>query len=204
MNTSLIIPVYNEEVTIKNIVSESKKYVDEIIVVDDGSNDDTFQKLMQIKNENINVIAHKKNKGYIKSIFTGVKKATGEIIITMDADGQHDVSEIPKLTKPIIDNQVDLVLGVRECLPRLGEKIMAKFIGLNDVTTGFKAFKKTFIPFLCEDEFYGVEAILKAKKNGLIIKEICVEVQERKEGESSLSNFKVLMKSIIFVIKSIL
>jgi len=108
---SLIIPACNEEKTIGEIIDRARKFVGEIIVVDDGSTDNTG--MIALKHKAI-VVSHRRNKGYTEALRTGFKHARGDIFVTMDADGEHDPNDIPKLVKPILEDKADLVLGVRE------------------------------------------------------------------------------------------
>ncbi len=101
---SVVIPVYNEEKSIKNVIDRipnHQKY--EIILVDDGSTDKSFEKVKVIKNRHIKVVKHNINKGYGAAILTGIKSTTGNIIVTLDSDGQHCPEENPKLIHPIMN-----------------------------------------------------------------------------------------------------
>ena len=83
---SIIIPLYNEEKSIKNIINRIPHYFKhEIIIVDDGSKDNSISEVLKIKNENISLIRHIENKGYGAAILTGIKHAKGDIIITIDS-----------------------------------------------------------------------------------------------------------------------
>src|SRR3989338_10739224 len=105
MNISVIIPAYNEEKSIGKTLGELKdalgrhnlKY--ETIVIDDGSTDTTFDAASSFSS--IRVIRHPKNKGYGAALKTGIKNATGEYIITLDSDGQHNPEYIKELLEYI-------------------------------------------------------------------------------------------------------
>ena len=93
------------------MVLKTKMYVDRVIVVDDGSTDKTAEIAVLAGAE---IIKHKTNMGKGKALKTGFEAAKGaEIIVTLDADGQHKTSDIPKLLKPIIDGEADIVNGSR-------------------------------------------------------------------------------------------
>lgn len=116
MKLSIIIPAYNEESTIEELISQVKKadtkdVIKEIIVVDDGSKDSTREILTRISD--IKVIFHKKNGGKGRAIRTGIKHATGDIIIIQDADLEYDPNDYYKLIKPIIDKKTKVVYGSR-------------------------------------------------------------------------------------------
>lgn len=121
MKLSVIIPAYNEEKTIEEIVDlvESVKLErgiqKELIIVDDCSKDNTFEKLKKInkKYDNIRVVKHEINKGKGAAIKSGIKFATGEIIIVQDADMEYDPHDYNDLIRPIIDGKAKVVYGSR-------------------------------------------------------------------------------------------
>ncbi|MFX0036720.1 MAG: glycosyltransferase family 2 protein, partial [Candidatus Hermodarchaeota archaeon] len=93
---SVIIPLYNEENTIKNVIQRIPNHQQyEIIIVDDGSTDNSIKKVQEINNRAIKIIKHEKNQGYGAAILTGFEHAIGDILITLDSDGQHNPEEIP-------------------------------------------------------------------------------------------------------------
>jgi len=140
---SVVIPAYFEEKTIAYVVDQCLPYVDEVLVVNDGSTDDTSN---NARKAGARVIEFEKNMGVLNAIQRGLREASGDIVVTIDADGQHDPSEIPKLTRPIIDGKSDLVMGKRPSFPHLSEKIITWLTSLNvpctDVCTGFRAVKR--------------------------------------------------------------
>lgn len=114
---SIVIPAYNEEKTIAEIIDRVKKVEvgleKEIIVVDDGSTDRTREILNQLANQGIKVIFHEKNKGKGAALRTGFAHATGDIILVQDADLEYDPREYPRLLEPILDGRADVVYGSR-------------------------------------------------------------------------------------------
>ncbi len=112
---SVVVPVYNEESTINNIISIILKtpYKKEIIVVDDGSCDGTREQLRNIVQPEVKIILHEKNMGKGAAIQTGLKNITGDIVIIQDADLEYDPSEYPTLLKPILSGKADVVFGSR-------------------------------------------------------------------------------------------
>jgi len=112
MDLSVVIPVHNEEESIGNLIDEitialSEKYQHEIIVVDDGSTDNTLDVLLQIK-ENLStlrVVKHLNNSGQSTAVRTGVQHAKSVWIATLDGDGQNDPADIPNLYNELINNQ---------------------------------------------------------------------------------------------------
>lgn len=116
---SIIVPVYNEEKTLRQIL-EKLKATDfsplekEIIIVNDASSDGTAAILAElVKTENYKIITHEKNAGKGAAIRTGFKSATGDLVTIQDADLEYDPAELAKLTKPILDGQADVVYGSR-------------------------------------------------------------------------------------------
>jgi len=112
---SIVVPVYNEESTINNIISIILKtpYKKEIIVVDDGSGDGTREQLRNIVHPEVKVILHEKNMGKGAAIQTGLKNMSGDIVIIQDADLEYDPSEYPTLLQPILSGKADVVFGSR-------------------------------------------------------------------------------------------
>jgi len=117
MKKIAVIPAYNEEKNISDVIKETKKYVDKIIVVDDGSKDKTYDiAKVDLK------LRHIVNMGKGCSLKTGFMAALNsgaDIIITLDADGQHDPSEIPKLINCLKRNKLDAVIGYRTRNPNM-------------------------------------------------------------------------------------
>ncbi len=130
-----VIPAYNEGSRITSVVSGAKKYVDAVVVVDDGSGDDTG---MHAEKAGARVVRHPDNCGAGAATMTGIEAARrmgADIIITLDADEQHDPSEIPSLLDPIKSNKADVVFA-----NRFGQKNNIPFIrrvfnGLGNIVT---------------------------------------------------------------------
>lgn len=112
-----IIPCYNTAPYIAEVVIEARKYVDEVIVVDDGSTDDTAD---EAKKAGARVIQHECNLGKGAAMKEAALVADCDIIVFLDGDGQHDPSEIPVLTKPMIAQKYEAVIGSRHLI---GSKI---------------------------------------------------------------------------------
>ena len=161
MRLSIVIPVYNEVGTIKEIVTrvqevELKK---EIIIVDDYSTDGTREHLREISqiHENVKVLYHDHNQGKGAALRTGFEGATGDIIIIQDADLEYDPNEYPVLLEPILDGRADIVYGSRFLggphrvlfyWHYLGNKFLTLLsnmltnLNLTDMETCYKVFKK--------------------------------------------------------------
>ena len=139
---SVIIPAFNEGNRISQVLNKLIRQNYEVIVIDDGSNDNTVE-----VSKEIGAIVIRQNKlGYINAIKNGFTHATGDILVTMDADGEHDPDDIPDIIKPIIDDEADIVLGRRNYIPRISERLISLIttlrIPLHDTGTGFRSIKK--------------------------------------------------------------
>ena len=216
---SVIIPVYNEENSIKEVIERIPNHLNyEIILVDDGSTDNSLEKVKVINNKYIKVVKHKSNKGYGAAILTGIKSATGDIIVTMDSDGQHCPEEIPNIINPILNKKVDIVVGSRylgNChfkIPiytRLGEFIIRSFIWffynqkIYNNQSGFRAYNRRALKIISKTRDKGMgfstEVLLRAVHNKLRIIEIPITAFPRKYGVSYVNLIKII-KSISFCI----
>lgn len=169
---TIVIPTRNEERKIYDVVKGVRKYADEVIVVDDGSSDATTQ---AAKEAGAKVVTNEKRRGYIEAIKTGFRKAEGDIIVTIDGDGEHNPGDVPLLVQPIQDGKVDLVLGKREKMARISESLINWLTNLrleiSDSCTGFRAIRKdlalelslkgqcTCGTFVLEADYYGARVI---------------------------------------------
>jgi glycosyltransferase involved in cell wall biosynthesis len=190
MKLITIIPAYNEENAIMNVVKCSMQYSD-VMVVDDGSSDDTYT---QAKNSGAEVIKHEKNRGKGAAIKSGLNKALNEgydAFILIDGDGQHDPVNIPLFSSFI--GEYGLVMGSRfikgnpKNMPlsrRLSNKVTTKLIkyvtgyNLTDSQNGFRAFSKEcarlFLDITYDDYVYESEMIYIASRNKILLKEVAV------------------------------
>ena len=115
---SIVVPIYNEEGNIKRLDSEIKKTMNEIskdfeiIYINDGSKDNSLKELNSLKN--VTIIDLNRNYGQATALDAGFKAAKGELIISMDGDGQNDPKDIPRLLKKIKDKDLDVVCGYRK------------------------------------------------------------------------------------------
>lgn len=156
-NIFIVIPVYNEELVIAEVLSEIKNSgFHNIIVVDDGSTDKTLEKAKEI--EGVKVLRHKINRGKGAATKTGIEAAKllgAGIIVTMDGDGQHDPEDIQKLIQPILQKRCEVVLGTRlknpEGMPyykrlhnHIANAVVWYFFGLwvTDSQSGFRAYSQ--------------------------------------------------------------
>ena len=141
-NLSIIIPAYNEAARIGPVVRSALEYASEVIVVDDGSSDDTASAAEAVGAR----VVRQANAGYIAAVKQGFRQARGEIVVTMDADGEHRAEDIPRLVALIAENQADLVLGRRQRIPRPSEWFLNWLtnwrVKVSDSGTGFRALRR--------------------------------------------------------------
>jgi len=227
MKLSILIPAYNEENTIGDVIDEIPKNISgidqiEIIVVDDGSNDKTA---LISQKKGANVYSFTRNRGLAKAISFGFSKSIEngtDILIILDADNQYDSKEIPKILHPILDNKADIVLGDRQLKKldhmskqkkignRLASKVLSFVIGqkIHDGQTGFRAFNLEALKRLhiFSGYTYTQETIMQAKFKGLKIVEIPVAFRKRNDESRLISNIgsyairtlTILVSTIIF------
>ena len=219
MKITVGIPAYNEEKNIAKIIVKLKKMVDQILVCDDGSTDSTCaiaESLGAI------VINHPKNLGYgsaIRSIFLKAREINAEVLVTIDADGQHKIEDVKKVIKPIVDGQADISIGSRfleegDNSPKyrkLGIKIITKVTNsslsekITDAQSGFRAYNNKVLQSLTpSDTGMGIstEILIKSSNLGFKIAEVPTEIQY--EGETSSQNpvshgTEVLMSTLKYI-----
>jgi len=190
LKISAVIPAHNEMNSIGDVVRCCKQYCDEIIVVDDGSTDGTCA---VSEAAGAMVIRNKTNKGIVKSTEIGLQAASGEIIVTLDADGQHDASEIPVMVRPIAQDVADLVLGKRNDDRPLSEHVISGICNLrvkcDDVGSGYRAFRRDLAH---EIRLWGFclcgSLVLEAQRRGARIVEVSIEIRPRSFGKSHWSS----------------
>ena len=204
MKTSLVVPAYNEEKGLPLVVQEYLDVVDEIIVVDDGSSDGTFQAAKALVGGKTKLFRHEVNSGKVAALRTGVEHATGDIIIFTDADYTYPARYVPDLVREI-EKGADLVLGARmqerENIPafnRIGNNIfsfIATYIScmrIKDSQTGMRAFRRQMFDKLdvkAKGLEFETKMTVRAAKLGYKIVEIPIEYRER-VGKSKLNPIK--------------
>jgi len=184
-HTLAVIPCYNEEVTIGSVILKAKRHVDKVLIVNDGSSDDTAK---IAKEAGATVISHKKNGGKSAGIKTGFKYALANgfgYVVTIDGDGQHNPDEIPNVLGNIIDNGYDVSIGFRSGnsteMPtwrRVGKRMLDYVTSfgnggnVTDSQCGFRAFNRKAVKGLVSrlngGEFnVESEQLIKAHELGL-------------------------------------
>lgn len=194
---SVIIPVYNEVKTIRQILDKihSVDLDKEIIVVDDGSTDGTDKILRDTPYNNLKVVYHTDNRGKGKAIVTGLQNASGDLVIIQDADLEYEPEDYLKLVKALQEDGVDLVLGSRFFkgykglwLHKLGNRLLTWLLNalykhnLNDCFTCYKlAARSTFQGFGLKSSGFEIEIeiLSKAFKKRLHIREVPISYTPR-------------------------
>jgi len=222
MKLSVVVPVYNEKRTIREIYKRIRA-VDldkEIILVDDFSTDGTRDIIKEFEDDNTNIYFHEKNTGKGAALRTGFQKATGDILVIQDADLEYDPSEYPKLIRPIIQGKADVVYGSRfaggECHRILffwhmvGNKFLTLLsniftnLNLTDLETCYKVFKReVYEKIKIEENRFGVDPEITAKvaKLGARIYEVGISYAGRSYGEGKKIGWKDGFSAIRCIIK---
>ena len=199
-----IIPAYNEEVAIGSIVLRTLKYVDNVLLIDDGSDDKTKEVALLA---GAHVLTHPTNYGKgvaLKSGFDYLKDLDYDIIITIDGDGQHNPDEILEIMRPVLEDGADLVNGSRymngpeENTPayrRVGQQVLDKAtnisagINVTDSQSGFRAFSKRALNcFRFKDTGFGIESEMLADAAEAGYKIVEVPITVRYDVDSSTKN----------------
>ncbi len=226
MKLSIVIPVFNEGPTIEEMLRRvenagPENMEKEVIVVDDGSTDDT-QSILEKYKAKYKIIRHRLNQGKGAAISTGFGEASGDFVIIQDADLEYDPGDYPKMLGPLIENKADVVYGSRfigsEAHRILyfwhyaGNKFLTTlsnlFTNLNmtDMETGYKAFNRkaisTILPKIRSKRF-GIEPELTAlvAKNNLRIYEVGIAYSGRTYLEGKKVGWKDGLAAIWQIIK---
>lgn len=229
MILSIIIPVFNEEKTVGEIIRKvldvklTSKLRKEIIVIDDHSTDSSPSKINMVKE--VKKIFHRENSGKGAAVRSGLKIASGDIIIIQDADLEYDPSYYPMLLNPIVENEADIVYGTRLInypLNLWGKRktvlpthlIANKFLtaitnllfgsNLTDMETCYKVFKKRCLKGIdLKSNGFGFEPEITAKflKKGYKIFEIPIKVIPRTYKQGKKINFLDGLKAVWTILK---
>ena len=213
-NVSIVVPVYNEEGNIANLhkeiktVCEAQHYSFEIIFIDDGSTDDTASICKTL--HPLKLIRFRKNFGQTAAMDAGIKAAKGDLIITMDGDGQNDPADIPKMIHYMEENNLDVVSGWRK---NRKDKLMKRFTsrganflrhmlihdGIHDSGCSLKVYKAECFHGvnLYGEQHRFIPALLKIK--GFKIGEVVVNHRPRTSGKTKY-NWKRTVKGFVDMI----
>jgi glycosyltransferase involved in cell wall biosynthesis len=204
VRTLVAIPCYNEEATIGTIVLKAKRHVDEVIVVDDGSIDNTAK---VAKYAGAKVISHGGRKGYgaaIKTCFKYAREKNFDVMTVLDGDGQHEADQIKSVMKPILDKGIDISIGSRfiknnghdipryrrfgiNILTRMTNAGSKKIHKVTDGQSGFRAYSRKAIEQLnLKDNDMGISAeiLMNGRKSNLIYKEVPINCRYDVNGST--------------------
>lgn len=200
---SVVIPAYNEALNINGMVLKIKElHPDyEILVVDDGSVDRTAQ---EARDAGARVVSHQRNMGNGAALKTGIRHASGEVVVLMDGDGQHRPEDIKTLLENIVENS--LVVGARKekgqanlfrafanwVYNRLASYVCG--VRIPDLTSGFRAVLRNkaleFLPLLPNTFSYPTTMTLSFMRAGYSVSFVDIDVENRKGGESKISLYQ--------------
>lgn len=193
MKVIIGIPAFNEEKNIAAIVIKLKKKYDHVLVCDDGSSDMTESIASSL---GAIVVKHSTNLGYgaaLKTIFNEARKIDGDVLVTFDADGQHKISDIESVLKPISENKADIVIGSRflggtKDLPKYRKIGIKTITGLTntltgskitDAQSGFRAYSKKVLNEISPTESgmgISTEILIKSSKKQMRMSEVPITI----------------------------
>ncbi len=223
MKISIIIPVYNEAATIKEIVSRVQQtdLDKEIIIVDDHSTDATSEYLKEINAcyENVQVLSHDRNRGKGAALRTGFAHARGDVIIIQDADLEYNPQEYGYLLSPILDGRADVVYGSRFLggphrvlffWHYVGNKFLTLLadafsnLNLTDMETCYKVFRKDILnQITLKSNRFGFEPefTMKVAKKGFRVYEVPISYSGRTYEEGKKIDWKDGLSAIFTILR---
>lgn len=213
-SVSVILPCFNEEKTVGKVVADiGNRYPEyEIIVVDDGSNDETFQ---VAKDFGAKVFRHPYNIGNGAAVKTGIRCAGGDIMVFMDADGQHDPKDIAAMVSALRDydmvvgsrtkkQQASLFRGVGNALCNIFASYVAKFT-IRDLTSGFRAVRsetaRNFLYLLPNKYSYPTTSTLYVLRTGRSLAYVNIDVRKRESGKSNIRIVRDGIRFFLIIVK---
>ncbi len=217
MRILAIIPAFNEEESIEQVINDLQQYQPNIhiLVINDGSSDNTSSIVREL---NVKIVDLPYNLGIGGALHTGYLYAYEQgydIVLQFDGDGQHIAAEIDKILSPIINGKADIVIGSRYITRQGFQSTITRRIGIlllsnytkiytgasiKDITSGFRAMNRVVISFLYSQysyEYPEVEALVDFHKQGFKIKEVPTLMTSRQGGVSYLTRWK----PIYYVVK---
>jgi glycosyltransferase involved in cell wall biosynthesis len=219
---SVIVPCFNEEKTVFNLLQRvlSQSVVGQVIVIDDGSTDNSVLEISKISDPRINLLLNKKNMGKGRSIWRGIQEANRKYLIIQDADLEYDPSEYKKMLDVMMENQADVVYGSRFMTsgPRraiyywhsVGNSILTTLsnvftnIYLTDMETCYKLMRTEIAQRLnLKENRFGIEPEITAKlaKFGVVIYEVPINYRARTYSEGKKIGWKDGLSAIRCIVK---
>ena len=207
MDICVIIPAYNEEFTLGKVIKDCLLY-GKVIVVDDSSNDNT---VIVSREAGAEVITNKKNLGYDGALLKGIKAAVNQnykIIVTLDADGQHPVDQLPNFLDIIRKKKAQIILGSRSKYPRISEKLFnfytKCFHDIPDVLCGMKAYSSQVLIDIDIDkslDSIGTYITLECSRQKLLINCVNIDIKRRQYGKARLDS---LIKAELKILRAMI
>jgi glycosyltransferase involved in cell wall biosynthesis len=197
------VPSYNVESFVGEVVRRAREYVDQVVVIDDGSSDRTAE---VAREAGAVVRSHEVNLGYggaIKSCFEAAREMDADVLVILDGDGQHDSDEVPQIVAPVLNDEADVVIGSR-FLDRNSDIPFYRRFGIHVITwlfnvgsktkitdsqSGFRAYSKRSIQAMSLQQKgmpVSVEILVRARRKGLVFREVPISC--RYHAESSTMN----------------
>ncbi|QCJ47422.1 glycosyltransferase family 2 protein [Haloprofundus sp. MHR1] len=224
------LPAYNEEKAVGSVVEKVRNYADVVVVVDDGSTDRTAERASEA---GAVVVRHSENRGYgaaLQTLFTEGKQRNASSLVVIDADGQHDASDVQRLLRRQRECEADIVIGSRytgsvtseiplyrrfglwviNVLTNLGLGTLRKENRIGDTQSGFRAYGPRAIESLAEDETLGsnmqasTDILFHARKRGYEIDEIGIRIRYDLEDtytQNPLSHGYSVVKGVLRLIE---
>ncbi|MCX5887580.1 MAG: glycosyltransferase family 2 protein [Proteobacteria bacterium] len=221
MKISVVIPVYNEKNTIREIIKRVQEVglEKEIIVVDDYSTDGTREILKEIRGDNLKILFHDKNQGKGATLKTGFQEVTGDIVVIQDADLEYNPQEYHSLIRPILEGKADAVYGSRFLggphrvlffWHSVGNKFLTTLsnlftnLNLTDMETCYKVFKGSLLKKMeIKSKRFGFEPEITAKlaKLKCRIYEVPISYSGRDYSEGKKINWKDGIAAFFWIIR---
>lgn len=219
---SVVIPLYNEAITISQIASAvlAQECVAQVVIVDDCSTDGSHAAALAINDPRILVLRHERNAGKGAAVRTGLRRVTADIVLIQDADLEYDPNDYGRLIKPIIDNHADVVFGSRFVGSEahrvlyfwhsLGNFVltllsnMVTNLNLTDMECCYKVFRRSVIDkFQIEENRFGLEPEITSKIARLRVRiyEVGVSYYGRTYAEGKKIGWKDGVRAIVAIVK---